>query len=101
MLSVDAPRVRHHVLVILRLVEASHGFRIAKACVKMARVFIAPLLDPCIQLRLAAAKLIAEAEQAERGMVPVGVEDAVQLRTVECVPVRNASRRANEDGPRR
>src|ERR1035441_2410516 len=96
MLPIDLPRMRDHVLIVLARQEPSHGFRIARAGVKVPRVLVAAMLDPLVE-QVAAPELISHAEKAEGGMVPVSIENAVQFRSVECVAIRNPLWRSDKD----
>src|ERR1039457_4108189 len=96
MLPIDLPGMRDHVLIVWARQEFSHGFGIARAGVKVPRILFAAVLDPLVE-QVASPELISHAEQAEGGMVPVGIENAVQFRGVECVAIRNPLWRSDKD----
>src|ERR1039458_3591087 len=90
--------MRDLILIELGRVESSQRFRVAEAGVEVAGVLVAAMFDPLVQLLFPAPELIAQAQQAERWVVAIGIENAVEFRGIERIAVRNASRSPDEIG---
>jgi hypothetical protein len=66
----------------------------------MARILVAAVFDPLVQLLFSALELIAQARQAEGWVIAIGIENTIEFRGIERIAIRNASRSPDKYRPR-